>query len=65
MSSTDDFLATLDDARLFVISDAAISGALTKAFAYKMCDDVNAAAWARELVALLECGEILAAPVEG
>lgn len=34
--------------------------ALAKAIAYKNCgDDIKAAAWARELVRLLQCAEIL------
>lgn len=38
-----------------------ISRALAKAIAYKQCGkDAEAASWARQLVELLECAEILA-----
>lgn len=38
-----------------------INRALSKAIAYKNCgDDIKARSWARELVRLLECADILA-----
>lgn len=42
------------------IDRQAISQALAKAIAYKQCGkDKDAAAWARRLVEILECAEIL------
>ena len=42
------------------IDRSAVSRALAKAIAYKSCGkDADAASWARELVRLLECAEIL------
>jgi hypothetical protein len=44
-----------------MIDRAAVARALAKAIAYKACGNNEAAAqWARELVRLLECAEILA-----
>ena len=43
-----------------MIDRSAVARALAKAIAYKMCGkDAEAAEWARELVRLLECSEIL------
>lgn len=42
------------------IDRSAVSRAVAKAIAYKQCGkDADAAEWARELVRLLECAEIL------
>jgi len=42
------------------IDRSAVAQALAKAIAYKQCGkDADAAAWARKLVRLLECAEIL------
>lgn len=42
------------------IDRSAVSTALAKAIAYKQCGkQTDAEAWARELVRLLECAEIL------
>jgi hypothetical protein len=44
-----------------MIDRSAVARALAKAIAYKACGkDHEAAEWARELVRLLECAEILA-----
>ena len=44
------------------IDRSEVSRALAKAIAFKQCGkDVEARAWARKLVQLLECAEILAA----
>lgn len=43
------------------IDRSAVNRALAKAIAYKQCGkDADAAEWARQLVLLLECAEILA-----
>lgn len=43
-----------------MIDRSEVSRALAKAIAYKQCGkDVEAAEWARKLVILLECAEIL------
>lgn len=45
-----------------MIDRAEVSRALAKAIAYKGCGrDAEAAEWARKLVKLLECAEILSA----
>ena len=42
------------------IDRSATAQALAKAVAYKMCgEDIKAATWARELVRLLQCSDIL------
>lgn len=44
-----------------MIDRSELSRALAKAIAYKNCDkQVEAAQWARRLVELLECAEVLA-----
>lgn len=44
-----------------MIDRAEVARALAKAIAYKQCGkDAEAADWARKLVQLLECAEILA-----
>lgn len=44
-----------------MIDRSAVSRALAKAIAYKQCgNDREASTWARELITLLECAEILA-----
>lgn len=43
-----------------MIDRSAVARALAKAIAYKQCGkDLDAAQWARRLVELLECAEIL------
>jgi len=43
-----------------MIDRSAVARALAKAIAYKMCGkDAEASDWARELVRLLECADIL------
>ncbi len=43
-----------------MIDRSEVSRAVAKAIAYKQCGkDVDAAQWARELVRLLQCAEIL------
>jgi len=43
-----------------MIDRSEVSRAMAKAIAYKQCGkDADAANWARELVRLLECAEIL------
>lgn len=44
-----------------MVNRSEVSRALAKAIAYKGCgQDAEAARWARQLVELLECAEILA-----
>lgn len=49
-----------------MINRSEVSRALAKAIAFKQCgEDAKAAEWARQLVELLECAEILAAYSKG
>ena len=57
-------LARLRERSTIFIDRSAAAQALAKAIAYKLCGkDRDAAAWARKLVEILECAEIL--KVEG
>lgn len=48
-----------------MINRSEVARALAKAIAYKQCGQhVKAAAWARELVKLLECAQILVSDAE-
>ena len=53
-------MASSNASAAFRIDRSAVSRALAKAIAYKQCGkDSDAEQWARELVVLLECADVL------